>query len=110
MANNRMYLVCLRCAQDADTSVDQCVLRLAKYYSSAGWYPAQEMLPIETELPTELPKFLQTHSHKSLFGDDIRLLYEDELFDDAKRKHDLVRVAGDTLRRSIEHSKPSGEV
>jgi hypothetical protein len=68
MANNRMYLVCVRCISKEETKLEDCRACVAKYYPSSGWYDTTE--------GTAMKEFLNLHSHGSLYGEDITLVYE----------------------------------
>ncbi len=93
MANNRMYLVCTQCLQTPDVPWEDCHLYLAKYYPHQGWYFNRD--PGKTE--TELGKFLETHSHKSLFGQDFAVVYDTMIPGFPKEKSDILRKVSKSL-------------
>lgn len=64
MANNRVYIVCAKCAIDPEITED-FIFYLAKYYPTDGWYPTNE------GLYKGLYDWMDRHHHEhSLFGYD----------------------------------------
>lgn len=71
MANNRMYLLCLRCLADESTELDECRKYTGKYYPGDGWNFNSE----------GVQEFFDKHRHAdtwemSMFGDHFTLITE----------------------------------
>ena len=110
MANNRMYLVCAACLAKEETEIEECIQYLAKYYPNCGWYIPDEnwesnpdgmdLPPIMTpnSIMEEIKKFLEIHGHRSLLGDNIRLMYEGEIFPRQKEKQRLITALGEDIQ------------
>jgi hypothetical protein len=82
VANNRAYLRCKLCLDEAQAPR----FYLAKYYPSTGWYTqtraADDLdscsvgLRTREQFTLELDKWFDQHTHGSLFGDFLELEYE----------------------------------
>jgi hypothetical protein len=84
MANNRMYLVCVRCISKEETKIEDCRACVAKYYPSSGWYDTTE--------GTAMKEFLNRHSHGSMYGEDITLVYESVFGGFAQDKREILDI------------------
>lgn len=87
MANNRMYLACLKCLEEEDTKWEDCVFYMAKYYPSTGWYINQEKLDLES--------FYDRHNHETLAGDYFQIIYENQFSQLAKDKMKILETIMD---------------
>ena len=73
MANNRMFMVCLRCLYDEVTQLDDCRIYIAKYYPTGGWSFNREK--------SEMDAFFEKHLHmegweQAMFGDHFTVFSE----------------------------------
>ena len=72
MANNRMYLLCTYCvdqAEDGQLDLAAATHFLAKYYPSTGWYT--------NEHTTGLDEWFGRHQHGGMYGEYIYTVFED---------------------------------
>jgi hypothetical protein len=82
MANNRVYLRCTECPDEAQMPR----FYLAKYYPSTGWYthtraktdldPHTINLDTDEEFTVKLDKWFALHVHGSDMGTFLKLEYE----------------------------------
>jgi hypothetical protein len=86
MANNRMYLICVPCMVKEDTKIEDCRLRIAKYYPSTGWYDPKG------ELDKDLSSFFENHKHGTMFGEDFKIVYESVFGGFHKQKRGLLEA------------------
>lgn len=113
MANNRMYLCCSVCAQKPETSLEECIQYLAKYYPETGWYvpsmkseiknagtPEERTVEVPSDWAQQLDRFLETHGHNTMYGQHIVIVYEDTVSPLAREKRDVLSVVGEAIRRS----------
>lgn len=94
MANNRMYLICGRCCIDEDKTLEESILYLAKYYPQGGWPPLHTTLE-------SMNIFMKQHSHATLLGQEIRIAYEGELFDDAHGKQEILKAVQNGMANTV---------
>lgn len=93
MANNRMYLCCTLCASRADTSLEQCVVYLAKYYPHA-WS--------SVGAADKLQAFFEQHAHVEggNAGQLFALNYEGVFSETGRSKLELLDTLSKVLRPS----------
>ena len=81
MANNRMFIVCLHCLYDDNTSLEEARVYIAKYYPTGGW----GLVNMEgLEGPHHIDSFFEKHLHKTtweqaMFGDHFTIITESML-------------------------------
>jgi hypothetical protein len=96
MANNRMYLVCRRCAEEEATTFEECVLFLAKYYPTTGWY-----LRASPSLVEAVDAWFDLHIHGDMYGEFITLLYEGQISEVAHDKREILNALADVVRKQV---------
>lgn len=91
MANQRMYLVCTECLEKPQTTLEECITCLSKYYPEGGWQFPDDFGA------TELKRFFEKHDHRgTLDGKYVRIVYDSELFEFAKERDEVLgRLAAD---------------
>ena len=77
MANNRLYLCCIKCLQDETKELSDCIFFMFKYYPITGWYINTNRNDDDNKKKIEffdkIAQFLDTHDHKSMFGEFISI-------------------------------------
>ena len=81
--------------QDPDTLMDDCVLYMFKYYPNEGWYIP---MPDKDKWVKGTEEWLQKHSHGSLLGQDITIIY-DSMFGMGKERTEILKVIGEGLAK-----------
>lgn len=99
MANNRMFILCLRCLNDETTPIEDCRLYTGKYYPTGGWNFNSE----------HVEEFFRKHEHKdtwemSMFGDYFTLSTE-SLFRVADSFVDGKRGILEAVQRGMQEGK-----
>lgn len=74
MANDRMYMVCVKCFAEEGASFKDCSLFMVKYYPSTGW----GMNDNPETLGVDLEAFFNKHHHAAMDGNYLRLFYESD--------------------------------
>lgn len=72
MANNRMVLLCMNCIQKEETTLEDCVYYILKYYPSSGWYWSGE----DSEMGSRVNEWLKKHIHGSFSGEYLFMVPE----------------------------------
>lgn len=82
MANQRMYLICTQCLEKPETTLEECIEWLGKYYPMGGWeMPEQE----------DVQRFFKKHDHRgTLDGKYVRIIYDSEFSEFAKSRDEIV--------------------
>jgi hypothetical protein len=93
MANNRMYLICVPCIAKKETKLEDCRLRIAKYYPSQGWYDPKG------GLDKDLDEFFEKHKHGSMYGEDFTLVYESVFGGFHSAKREVMDIISDHVKR-----------
>lgn len=90
MANQRMYIACVRCAEDDSVSLEDSIFYLVKYYPTTGWY-----LPGDpSKLGPRLDDWFDKHKvhADTMDGRDFKLTY-DGLFEPMAISRDAIADA-----------------
>src|SRR5689334_15016680 len=69
MANNRIYLCCIKCLQDETKELSGCIFFMFKYYPNTGWYINVDETDNERKVKwiDDTAKFLDQHKHHNEF-------------------------------------------
>lgn len=96
MANNRMFLVCTRCAMDEDVPLEKCCFFLAKYYPTTGWYvrggkTLKREDGDEIDFVDAADTFFGEHKHGGMYGEYMLPVFEDVIHSrDVGAKRDVL--------------------
>lgn len=85
MANNRMYLICTHCVEDAregELDIDKVTFYFAKYSPTSGWYiRGGKILTRESgeqiEFVDALDIWFDAHKHGGMYGEYIYTVFQD---------------------------------
>ena len=94
MANQRMYLLCTKCMDDAledDLDTDKAMLYLGKYYPSSGWYNTNPKM-----MGRKFDRFMAQHKHGGMTGRYFAIVF-DGWFDEMAKTRDGVMNALENL-------------
>jgi hypothetical protein len=95
MANQRMYAACEFCSSKEETTFEQCIEYLGKYYPGSGWFAR------ESSMGERFNKFLQAHDHRMQdggnFGKYVRIIYDSEFSQFAKERDQVLQSVGRVL-------------
>ena len=68
MANNRLYLCCIKCINNPDKDVSECIFFMFKYYPNTGWYiNIDNTDERKIKWIDDTTKFLDQHHHDGEF-------------------------------------------
>lgn len=67
MANNRLYLCCIKCLQDDNKELSDCIFFMFKYYPNTGWYATPEEDEAKVKWVDNTNNFLNSHWHSGEF-------------------------------------------
>jgi hypothetical protein len=99
MANNRMFILCLRCLNDETTPIEDCRLYTGKYYPSDGWNFNSE----------HVEEFFSKHRHADtwemgMFGDHFTLATE-SLFRSSDSFVDVKRCVLEAVKKGMDEGR-----
>ena len=89
MANQRMYLACEICFAKEETTFDECVQYLTKYYPNSGW--------LDDVMLENVKKFFKNHDHRTLHGKYVRIIYDSEMYQFSKERDQILQTVSDAL-------------
>lgn len=108
MANNRMYLICDVCAAVEETTHDDCVFYLAKYYPATGWY-TNKVDEQASQLDSLLNAWLDKHKdglHTTMNGEFIKLAWGWQIDPMQRAARKFTDALADALHKPVEEPLP----
>lgn len=112
MANNRLYLICIKCLQDPEKDLSECIFFMFKYYPNTGWYINVDENDNERKVKwvDETAAFLDKHKHdmefssweEGMYGEFISIFEGqfDPIAMDKRRISDVLKAGFDKLHKN----------
>lgn len=109
MANNRLYLCCIKCLQDPNKELSDCIFFMFKYYPKTGWYINVDDKDNDRKIKwvDDTNTFLDNHKHNNeydswkegMYGEFISIFEGqfDPMAVDKRRISDVIKTGIDKL-------------
>ena len=90
MANNKMFMCCLKCLSDDSTTMEDCFYYFMRYDPTMGWYTSRTHV--------ELDSFLGMHKHGTLLGEYLQLYPESRMPGYGEDKAEILKIVATNIQ------------